>query len=43
MDLDSYPNILDYSEDDFFAVEFDDCVKTIKISDLVDGNIESLK
>ena len=43
MDLDSYPNILDYSEDDFFAVEFDDCVKTIKISDLVNGNIESLK
>ena len=43
MDLDSYPNILDYSEEDFFAVEYDDCVKTIKISDLVDGNIESLK
>lgn len=43
MDLDSYPNILDYSEEDFFAVEFDDCVKTIKISDLVNGNIESLK
>lgn len=43
MDLYSYPNILDYSEDDFFAVEYDDCVKTIKISDLVDGNIESLK
>ena len=43
MDLYSHPNILDYSEDDFFAIEFDDCVKTIKISDLVDGNIESLK
>ena len=43
MDLDSYPNILDYSEDDFFAVEFNDCVKTIKVSDLVEGNIESLK
>lgn len=43
MDLYSLPNILDYSEDDFFAVEYDDCVKTIKISDLVDGNIESLK
>ena len=43
MDLNSYPNILEYSEDDFFAVEYDDCVKTIKISDLVDGNIESLK
>ena len=43
MDLYSVPNILDYSEDDFFAVEYDDCVKTIKISDLVDGNIESLK
>ena len=43
MDLCSVPNILDYSEDDFFAVEYDDCVKMIKISDLVDGNIESLK
>ena len=43
MDLYSLPNILDYAEDDFFAIEFDDCVKTIKISDLVDGNIESLK
>ena len=43
MDLYSQPNILEYSEDDFFAVEFDDCVKTIKISDLVNGNIESLK
>lgn len=43
MDLFSFPNVLDYSEDDFFAIEFDDCVKTIKISDLVDGNIESLK
>jgi len=43
MDLFSFPNILDYSDDDFFAIEFDDCVKTIKISDLVEGNIESLK
>lgn len=43
MDLNSYPNILDYSEGDFFAVEYDDCVKTIKVSDLVNGNIESLK
>jgi len=43
MDLYSLPNILEYSEDDFFAVYYDDCVKTIKISDLVNGNIESLK
>lgn len=43
MDLYSLPNILDYSEDDFFAIEYDDCVKTIKISDLVEGNIDSLK
>ena len=43
IDLQWDPYIREVSEDDFFAVEFDDVVKTIKISDLREGNIESLK
>lgn len=43
LDLQYDPYIRNFTEDDFLAVEFDDCVKTIKISDLMDGNIESLK
>ena len=43
IELEGEPDIRDVSEDDFFAVEFDDVVKTIKVSDLREGNIESLK
>ena len=43
VDLFSVPNEMDFDEDDFFAIEFDDGVKTITLSDLRDGNIDSLK
>ena len=34
---------IEFDEDDFIAIQFDDGVKTIKMVDLKDGNIESLK
>lgn len=43
VDLYAIPNEMDFDEDDFFAIYFDDGMKTIKLSDLRDGNIESLK
>ena len=39
----SYPDEVDFDEDDFIAIEFNDVTKTIKMSDLRDGNIEGLK
>ena len=43
VELYSIPNEMDFDEDDFIAIDFDDGVKVIKLSDLRDGNIESLK
>ena len=43
MCLYSYPDESDFSEDDFVAIRFEDTVKVIKMSDLRDGKIESLK
>jgi len=43
VDLYSVPNEMDFDENDFFAIEFDDGVKTIKLNDLKNGNIDSLK
>jgi len=39
----SYPGETDFTEEDFIAIEFTDEVKLIKMSELRDGNIESLK
>ena len=43
MYLYSYPEERDFNEEDFIAIEFNDVTKTIKMSDLRAGNIESLK
>jgi len=40
LDLFSYPNKIEFSEEDFFAIQFDDGVKTIRLSELRDGNLE---
>ena len=39
----SYPDECDFTEDDFIAIRFEDEVKIIKMAELRDGNIGSLK
>lgn len=39
----SYPDTCDFKEDDFIAIKFTDEVKIIKMTDLREGNISSLK
>ena len=43
VDLFSVPNEQQYDDDDFIAIQFDDGVKTIKLSDIRDNNIDGLK
>lgn len=39
----SYPDEVDFDEGDFIAIQFNDVTKTIKMSDLREGNIEEIK
>ena len=39
----SYPDTCDFEEDDFIAIRFVDEVKTIRMSELRDGDISSLE
>ena len=43
MYLYSYPDESDFTEEDFIAIKLEDEVKVIKMSDLRNGNLESLK
>ncbi len=43
IDLFSMPQKLAYDGDDFIAIPFNDCVKTVTLADLIDGDISSLQ
>lgn len=43
LELFSVPHKFTFTEEDFWAIPFDDCTKIIRLSDLQDGNIESLR
>jgi hypothetical protein len=43
LDLFSMPHELIYGENDFIAIPFNDCIKTVTLADLRDGDISSLQ
>lgn len=43
VDLYAIPNEMKYEEDDFIAIYFEDGIKTIKLVDIRDGNLDGLK
>ena len=37
------PQVIDFDEDDFIAIRFDDCVKILRLADLAKGDLSSLQ
>lgn len=37
------PQVVDFDEDDFIAIRFDDCIKTLRLADLAKGDLSSLQ